>query len=171
MEIRVGFSTTTNWFSKIIRWVTRSKVSHTYIRVHDTFFDETFVLHVERKMHIQRGEDFDAENIPYEEYIIDDDRLDESMKKNLRHLGKKFHWSDWAGWFPVADKVAKTKIKPPAHRFKKMICVSYVLRVLNDAKITCLPYGVLTPELLRQWFDHYYKQYGWAKESFHVDSD
>jgi len=86
MEIRVGFSTTTNWFSRIIRWVTKSKVSHTYIRVHDKFFDQIFVLHVERVMYMVRGEDFDKENMPYEEYVINDKRLNVSMKKNLKHL-------------------------------------------------------------------------------------
>ena len=169
MKIRVGFSTTNTWFSRIIRWVTRSKVSHCYIRVYDEFFDTELVMHVERKMEMLRGEDFNKENIPYEEYIIDDDRLNESIKKNLRHLGKKFDWWDWAGWMPVADKLIKIKIKPPSYRFKKMICVSLVLRILNDAKITHLPYGIFTPELLRQWFDYYHEEFGWKKEILNVN--
>jgi hypothetical protein len=41
------------------------------------------------------------------------------------------------------------------------------IKVLNGAKITQLPYGVFTPELLRQWCDHYHKELGWIKESFH----
>jgi hypothetical protein len=166
MKIKVGFSTTDSLFSRLIRFCTRSKVSHTYIYVHDDFFDEPFVLHVERTMHLIRAEDFYKENRPVEEFTIEDERLALSMKENLKHLGKKFNWWDWAGWFPLVRRWVKVKLKSPTHSFPKLICVSYVLRVLNDAKITKLPYGVMTPELLRQWFNHYHEDLGWKKESF-----
>lgn len=163
MRIAVGFSTSDMLFSKIIRACTRSKVSHCYIRVHDEFLKTTLVLHVERTMGILRAEEFDLENHAYEEYMIDDERLDKSVAYNLKHLGKKFNWMDWFGWFPLFKRWIKTKVKAPAHSFQKMICVDYVLRVLNDADITHLPYGVMTPELLRQWFSYYYEKFGWQK--------
>ncbi len=163
MKIAVGFSTSGMWFSKIIRACTRSKVSHCYIRIHDEFLKTTLILHVEQTVRVHRAQEFDQENMAIQEYIVDDDRLDESIVHNLRHLNKKFNWWDWFGWFPLIKKWAKTKVKAPTHSFKKMICVDYVLRVLNDANITHLPYGVMTPELLRQWFEYYYEQFGWEK--------
>ncbi|MHA2280083.1 MAG: hypothetical protein ACXAC5_04305 [Promethearchaeota archaeon] len=151
------------WFSRIIRAVTRSKVSHCYIRVHDEFLKTTLILHVEQTVRVHRAKEFDLENIAIEEFVIDDDRLDDSIAHNLRHLNKRFSWWEWFGWAPLIKKWFKTKVKSPTHSFKKMICVDYVLRVLSDADIAHLPYGVMTPELLRQWFVHYYKQFGWEK--------
>ena len=163
MKIAVGFSRTDMWFSKIIRACTRSKVSHCYIRVYDEFLKTTLILHVEQTVRVHRAQEFDLENTAIEEFIIDDDRLDDSIVHNLRHLNKKFAWGDWFGWFPLFKKWVKVKLRSPTHSFKKMICVDYVLRVLNDAKITHLPYDALTPELLRQWFDYYYEQFNWTK--------
>jgi len=163
MKIILGFSTSATLFSKIIRFCTRSEVSHTYIRIYDDFFETSFVLEVERTMRILRSEEFDRDNVIVEEYEIDDERLDKSVKHNLKHLGKTFNWLDWFGWFPLIKKWAKTKIKSPTHSFKKMICVDFVLRVLNDADITHLPMGVLSPEILRQWTNEYFTKFGWKK--------
>lgn len=163
MRVSIGFSTGTGLFSKIIRVCTRSKVSHCYIRVYDTFLNTYLILHVERTMRVDRAQEFDDKNLVINEFIIDDDRLDESIANNLRHLNKKFNWFDWAGWFPLFKKWAKTKMKSPTHIFDRMICVDYVLHVLNDAKIAHLPHGVMTPELLRQWFEYYHEQFNWTK--------
>ena len=86
---------------------------------------------------------------------------DASITRNLEHLGKKFDWWDWAGWFPFITKWTKAKIKAPTHSFDKMICVDYVMRVLNNAGIARLPYGVMSPELLRQWCEYNYEELGW----------
>jgi len=163
MKIVVGFSTSDMWFSKIIRFCTRSKVSHTYIKIYDEFLEESLILHVERTMCILREKEFKRDNIIIEEFEIDDKRLDDSIKKNLKHLGKKFAWWDWFSWFPLVKKWLKTKIRNPSYSFQKMICVDFVLRVLNDSGMTHLPYNVLTPETLRQWFNYFYKRFGWQK--------
>ena len=91
MRIAVGFSTTGMWFSKIIRICTQSKVSHCYIRVYDEFLRTTLILHVEQTVRVHRAQEFDLENKAIEEFIIDDDRLDDSVIHNLRHLNKKFN--------------------------------------------------------------------------------
>ena len=73
MRISVGFSTSSMWFSKIIRLVTRSKVSHCYIRLYDEFLKTMLVIHVERTVEILRAKEFDRDNMALEEYVIDDD--------------------------------------------------------------------------------------------------
>lgn len=160
MKVAVGFSTSDMWFSSIIRFITNSKVSHCYIRVYDEFLKTNLVFHVERTMGILRAEEFDRDNRVVEEFVIDDERIDNSLILNLEHLGKKFNWADWFGWCPPASWWLKKRTKD--FTFNKLICVDYILRVLNDAGITRLPYGVMTPEMLRRWFFQYYNGFGWS---------
>lgn len=166
MKIRIGFSTTDAWFSKIIRFCTKAKVSHTYIRFYDETIGANMVVHVEKTMLMVLGEEFDKLNTPKVEYIIDGgDALQESMRENLRNLEKKFNWFDWVGWLPFLSGWMKRKVRSPKRTFNRMICVDYILRVLSDAKIAYLPEGLMTPELLRQWCDHHYELLGWEKEN------
>ena len=93
MKIVVGFSTTNSLISKIIRSFTKSEVSHSYIRVYDEFLKTPLILHADwGGVMFSHAEKFDIENRAAEEFIIDDTRLDCSIKKNLWHLGKKYHY-------------------------------------------------------------------------------
>jgi hypothetical protein len=163
MKVVVGFSTSSMIFSKIIRFVTRSKVSHCYLRIYDEFLKTSIVFHVERTVCIVRSQEFDAENFPKEEFEIDDPRLDAAIADALKHLGKKFNWIDWFGWMPLLSRLVKVKIKERNYNFKKMICLNLPLHILNEAGVTHLPYGVMTPELFRQWCNEFHKELGWKK--------
>jgi len=163
MKIVIGFSTSPSWFSKIIRFCTRSKVSHCYVKLYDDFLQTSLILDVERTVRIIREKEFVRDNNPAEEYEIDDRKLDESIKSNLRHLGKGFNWTDWFTWLPLIKKWFKVKLQNPANSIHKMICVDFVVRVLNEADLTELPMGVLTPETLRQWVNLFYEKKNWKK--------
>lgn len=163
MKIKVGFSVSDLWFSKIICLCTRSNISHTYISLYDTFFKTDLIVHVDGRVCIVREKEFVQENDIIEEFQITDSRLDVSVNNNLRHLRKKFNWWDFFGWMPIIKRWMKTKIKSPTQSFQRMICVDFVLKVLNEAGVTHLPYGIMTPEMLNQWFNHYYEKMNWIK--------
>jgi hypothetical protein len=121
---------------------------------------------------IVRGEDFNVQNIVLEEFEIDDIKLNKSIKGNLRHLGKPYdYWEifDWA-LFLRFKRWFKRKVKNPLQDPKKMICVDFVLRILNDAEIINLPVGLLNPQTFRDWCMENYEKLGWKRNIFYKSS-
>lgn len=167
MKIRVGFSRTNTILSKLIRWFTDSQISHTYIRIYDDFVGVPIVLHADKHpgVCIIHGPLFDIENEVYTEYEIDSDLLDGSIKKNFALLGLKYdRWNlfSWA-WVLTFKRWMEKKIENPIEDPKKLICVDFVLRILNGAKLTNLNIGNLTPQDLMNWMESNYVDMGWKK--------
>lgn len=167
MIVKIGFSTTNRIYSRIIRWFTKSNVSHCYIRLYDEFFDSEVVIHADMVgVILILSSKFDQENITVEEYEVHDRLfLKRSIKNNLRHLGKKYDWWNLFNWIWVIifKRWIKRKIMNPMEDPKKLICVDFVLRVLNEAEITSLPYNLFNPTSFRDWCRENYKKLGWEK--------
>lgn len=166
MRISLGFSRTNNFPSRAIRWFTKSHISHVYIRVYDRFFKAPFILSSDwGGVQFDLAEKFDMENIAVEEYIIDDPRLDDAIRKNFWHLGKGYAYVklfNWA-WAIILKRWVVRKVKDPATNPTKLICVDYVLYVLNDAGIINIPIGSMTPADLCKWCEENYERMGWRR--------
>lgn len=166
MKINVGFSRTNSIFSKLIMMFMSSNISHCYIRIEDSVLGVPVVIHSDFVgVVIEHADIFDKRNTAVEEYEIVDDNLDASIKSNLRFLGKGYDWMALFGWAPIIifKRWIKRKIKNPTTDPKKLICVDFVLHVLNEANITTIPYGFLTPKDLREWMNEKYKELDWNK--------
>lgn len=166
MRIAVGFSWTNTLVSKGIRWFTKSQVSHVYIRVYDSTFKTYFILHSDMPgVVFTLAEQFDKENTVIEEYIISDPRLDEALRKNLWHLGKKYDYVKIVNlaWAIILKRWFVRKIKNPEISPKSLICVDFVLYVLNDAGLTELPIGNMTQLELKEWFVKNHEACGWKR--------
>jgi hypothetical protein len=167
MKIAVGFSTTTLLVSRIIRWVTSSDISHSYIRFYDATLGVDIVCHADFPgVVIVPTSKFDSENIAIEEFEIDDARLNTSIRKNMRLIGKRYPRRKLIAWIPFVlfKKWLKRKVKNPLDDPDGLICVDFCLHILNDADITALPYDMLTPMDLRQWFRNNYEKFGWTRK-------
>lgn len=166
MKLRVGFSRTNTFLSKAIRWFTNSPISHTYIRLDDEFLGNPLIIHADLPgVVIVHASLFDKNNDVFCEYEIENESLDRALKKNLSLLGKKYnywHLLDWA-WFITFKRWVQKKIENPTEDPKKIICVDFVLRVLNCAKLTHLEIGSMTPKNLMEWIENHYKELGWKK--------
>ena len=114
------------------------------------------------------AEKFFIDNIPIEEFEVDDKRLDEAVKKNMWHLGKKYDYYklfNWA-WSIMLKRWFVRKMKDPLKSPKKLICVDFILYIFNEADITRLPIGFLTPIDLHKWCLENYKEMSWVHHLF-----
>lgn len=166
MKIKVGFSTTNTFYSKIIRWITKGNVSHVYIKLYDETLGTDIILHSDMPgVVIGLDEIFRIKNFTVEEYEIEDDRLNKAIKDNLWHLGKSYHYFKLIDWaiFIIFKRWLVRKIKDPITNPKKLICVDFVLFILNDAGITHLPIGFMTPFDLLKWCQENFEKLGWKR--------
>lgn len=166
MRIAVGFSATNTLFSRAIRFFTNSTISHTYIRFYDKTLKAYMILHSDfGGVQFSLAERFDAENVSMFEYIINDSCLDDSLRKNLWHLDKRYHyrkiWS-WM-WLIILKRWFVRKVKAPLLDPKKVLCTDFVLYILNEAKITDIDIGSMTPNDLLKWFEENYTNKNWKK--------
>lgn len=169
MRLSICFSTTNAFYSKIIRWLTGGSASHVYIRFFDQTLGTEMILHSDMPgVVFNLAEEFKIKNFTIEEYEIDDPRLDQAVKNNLWFLGKSYDYYkliNWA-WIIIFKRWFVRKIKDPSKDPKKIVCVDYVLYIFNEAGITCLPIGYLTPADLLSWCRENYNNLGWKQKIF-----
>ena len=166
MRIALGFSRTNNLPSRMIRWFTRSQISHTYIRLYIPTFRKHFILHADWDgVKFDLAEKFEIENIILEEYIVDDSRLDASIIKNLWHLGKKYDYIklfNWA-WAIILKRWFIRKVKDPVIDPKKLICTDFAIYIFNGAGITNLKIGHMAPADMVDWCRQHYESLNWKR--------
>lgn len=172
MKVALGFSRTNNLPSKLIRWFTKSQVSHTYLRLYVPTFKRYFVLHADWDgVKFELAEKFDTENIVIKEYIINDKRLDDAIVKNLWYIGRRYDYVklfNWA-WAIMLKRWIVRKVKDPSADPKKLICVDFNLYVFNGAGITNLPIGEMHPQELDKWCEDNREKMNW-KLVIHEDT-
>ncbi len=163
MKIRVGFSTTDFLHSRAIRYFIDAPISHTYIKFYDGFLGVDWVIHADWVGVVSKlGDIYDQENKIFEEYEFEDLRFKESIKKNLRLLGKKYDWGKiarWA-WLIIFKRWIKKKLENPTslENPKKIWCVDFCIKILEP--VISLPYGTMNPKDLREWMMENYQKYG-----------
>jgi hypothetical protein len=173
MKLCVGFSRTDSLISKTIRLFLGSNISHTYLRIHDEFLATPLIIHADwNGVEIMHADQFDKENIIIEEFEIIDEKLDVSLRKNLRLLGRRYDYLVLFGWaWTIAvrrwvKKKIEITIDDPKSIFedpKKIICVDFIIKVLNDSSVVKLRYKNYNPKTLNEWFNLNYSSRGWRK--------
>jgi len=160
VKIRIGFSTTNSFVSRVIRLAIGANISHTYVRFYDEFLGAELIIHADWPgVIIEDAELFEKRNIVIEEFEFDDPRFKESIRKSLRLLRKKYdYWNivGWA-WIITFKRWAKIKIKNLTDDPKKLICVDFCMRNMNP--VISLPYGTMNPFDLNQWLNAHYEEY------------
>ncbi len=164
MKLIVGFSTTNSLVSRVIRWFVKDKVSHTYIKFYDEFLGAWLIMHADWPgVIIEDAELFEIHNTVIEEYEIDDPRLKATLRKNLRHLRKKYDYWNTIGWAWVITfkRWSKKKFRNLMDDPKKLMCTDFVARFIGDN------YEVsneqFNPKTWRRWMDDNHKQHNWKK--------
>ena len=169
MKLAIGFSTTNSIWSKLIRWFTKANISHVYLKIWDQTFGTHLVLHSDWDgVQFDLLEKFSINNFTVEEYEIDDPRLDEAIKKNLWFLGRSYDYKkliSWA-WLIIFKRYIVRKIKEPSKDPKKIICVDFILFPTNEAGLTHLPIGYLTPIDFGKWCKENYESLGWTRKIY-----
>lgn len=166
MKFRVGFSTTNSLWSKLIRKITGSNVSHVYIRLEDDFLGAQLIIHSDlHGVAIDYLDTFKQHNQILVEYEMEHEDFEKVIKKNFRFLGKKYDYklllSHW--FFIIFKKYFTRKIQNPLKDPLKLICVDFCLMILNELEITQLPLKILVPDDLCKFLNEHHEKNNWRK--------
>ena len=135
--VRVGFSTRTkNIFSRLIRWLTGSKTSHTWLLFEDSFFCLPMVMEAtETGFRLIPYDNFKAEGNDIVAVIEPPYPLDEGVQQAARWLGERYDFTGLLGSVIVLlGRWFKRKWKNPLAASKAMFCSEAVVWVMRAAK-------------------------------------
>jgi hypothetical protein len=167
MKVRIGFSTTDSWISKVIRLTLKSEISHTYIRIYDSYLGIPVCIHSElgHGVRIQPGHQFDQENRTVDEFEIENEGLCQSIRQNMRLVGRPYDnfFLFKLFWTVKFRKWAISKIIRPLDDPKKLICVEWITKLINDSQMVSLPKCIYDPQTLREWCINNYQVLGWKR--------
>lgn len=133
--ILIGFSTSRSWISAVIRWFTRSKVSHAFISYYDPVYQEPMVLEADstgfRIITLAR---FNTSN-QVVEMVPPKIDVSGSMAFIGQWLGTPYDWKSLFGeGLVMLLRRLGRRIRNPFTSSSKLICSESVVRLLQHAK-------------------------------------
>lgn len=135
--IKVGFSThQKSIVSKIIRWFTKSKASHTWVLFEDTFFGMEMVMEsTDTGFRVVPFANFKAEGNDIVALVDPVAPLDEGVKAAAAWLGESYDFGGLFGSaFVLLGRWLRRKWANPWASAHAMFCSEAVVRVLQAAK-------------------------------------
>jgi hypothetical protein len=130
----VGFSTTNKLISRIIRWITKAKVSHTFLIVE--LYGKPWVVGAEfQGLSMMSVEKFQKGNMIKAVCRVPE-ITDEHLAVVMENLGEAYDFGGLIGGiFPQIGRWFKQKWKNPWADKKAMICSEFVALALQEAKV------------------------------------
>lgn len=133
----IGFSKNNGILSRLVRWATRSKVSHAYI-----IFDvagESVVLHSTRRgINFDLLSDFVSYNEPVADYIlmIDSDTEQRGVQSSIKLLDSPYDFLSLAGFaWVLACRAVGFEVRAPFKNRAAYHCSEFALTVLQNVDI------------------------------------
>lgn len=132
MNIRIGFSTSKTWYARVIRWFTKSKVSHTFFVVpalgHELVFEEgTFGWTVRTLEDLAKQDTIVALVTPKYPILV-------GFEKSLKDLGQPYGYGVLLGmFFVMIARSMGRRIRNPFRSAHSMICSERGISVLQDS--------------------------------------
>lgn len=131
--IRVGFSTSTAWYSRVIRWFTRAKCSHAFLIV-DVMGVELVLEEGVTGYSTRTLENMVKSGSTIVQIVEPCVPLDKGVTWSMARLGQRY---DYAGLFGMAWVVfwraLKKRVANPLASHKAMFCSEEVVRVLQES--------------------------------------
>ena len=152
-RVYIGFSTTNMLLSRLIRWFTRSKVSHCWFRVYDPTLEQWLVLSAGLLGYeIYLYPKYKKGNTVVAEFVSGMD-LFPATKEMVKDVGDTFDFCGLLGMGLVtaARRWFNTKIKNPFNDSGKMFCSEAVTRLIQLGKIEgagSFDPAITTPDML-----------------------
>lgn len=130
----VVFSTSKHLFSKVIRFVTRSKVSHASISVH-LYGVPVIIESTVGGVKIYPRDKFEKENtLVYEYEVIPD--VHDALQQAIEDVGEHYDYVGILGYIPVMiGRWFKKKVKNILASPTKMVCAEFVVKIDKDNKM------------------------------------
>lgn len=133
MHVRIGFSTSTAWYSRVIRWATRAAVSHTFL----------LLVLWGREMVLEEGvfgwslrtrDNFEASGNKIVELVTPHVSIDVAVRQSLDWLGQRYDYAGLVGmsWVMLTRWLGKMRRNPLASSHA-MFCSEAGARILQEA--------------------------------------
>ena len=156
MTVAIGFSTTKSITSRFIRWITRSRFSHSYVRYTNGNLKAEMVIDADPRGIIEKPlERVYGENSSWVELVPPTREKKRLLKRNLQFLaptlGTEFDYLSFFGRAVVIiGDFFRKKWKNPLSNKRKDICVENCLRLAVGAEPSLwrLDWESETPESL-----------------------
>jgi hypothetical protein len=148
LGVHIGFSTTGGWLSRIIRRMTGSPVSHSFVVYHSSAFGKDMVLEASGKgFRVMAWRRFDTENklVAMYRLKVDDAVVREALGKLADRLGDAYDTLSLIGY--LLRKWFRLKRVPFDSR-KKLVCSEAVALFLGWCGMPFEDVGVVTPKVL-----------------------
>ena len=148
LGVHVGFSTTGGWLSRIIRRMTGSPVSHSFVVYHSAVFGKDMVLEASgHGFRIMSWRRFDKENklVAMYRLKVPDEVLHQALGKLADRLGDAYDTLSLFGY--LLRKWFRLKRVPFDSR-KKLVCSEAVALFLGWCGMRFDDVGVVTPQIL-----------------------
>jgi hypothetical protein len=148
LGVHLGFSTTVGWLSRMIRRITGSPVSHSFVVYHSAAFGRDMVLEASGQgFRVMAWRRFDKENKLVAVYRINmpDSILHPALGKLADRLGDAYDTLSLFGY--LLRKWFRLKRVPFDSR-KKLICSEAVALFLGWCGLPFEDVGVVTPQML-----------------------
>lgn len=137
LGITIGFSTTNKLISRIIRWITRGKVSHSWVAYDDFTLGLRMVLQAEAwGFEVRPWARWCRENIWVAEFRLINGAQHSALRKRAREIGEKYDYKSAivAGVISWFRRWVRAKFSFRSHRTPgKLMCSEAVVRFLKDA--------------------------------------
>ena len=136
MSARIGFSTRKyNIVSKIIRFLTKSKVSHSFLVLKESYFEQEFVLEATTEgVRLVPFKKFEHENDVIGVFTPDVP-IDAGVRAQVELIGEMYDVPGLLGSaFVLLGRWFKKKWKNPFRSTKSQFCSELVTRALQSAK-------------------------------------
>ena len=148
LGVHIGFSTTGGWLSRIIRRMTGSPVSHSFVVYHSAAFGKDMVLEASgHGFRIMSWRRFDKENklVAMYRLKLPDEVLHQALGKLADRLGDAYDTLSLFGY--LLRKWFRLKRVPFDSR-KKLVCSEAVALFLGWCGMPFDDVGVVTPQIL-----------------------
>lgn len=134
VKVRIGFSTSRHLLSYVIRWFTKSKASHAWILVSDSFLGQDMVM--QATMGGFQMESFESFKKRHKVVTILDPNfpLDKGVQKAAHWLGFRYDYLGLFGsLFVIMGRWLNRKWKNPLNDSNALFCSEVAVMVLEES--------------------------------------
>jgi len=132
--MKIGFSTSPAIISRLIRWATRSRISHTFILVDDTMFQQPMVMEADWGGFRYTTYDFFLRSNTVVTIVEPKVPLDAAIRKAAQRLGENYAFDGIFGMvFVLLGRWLRRKWRNPFRSAHSVFCSEENTFIVQDA--------------------------------------
>lgn len=131
--VRIVFTASDRWLSRVIRWLSGGRVSHCFIQHPSQVWGGEWATEATWPIVLQRPAE-KARHCIFAEYACQFDATP-ALQKIRKEVGKWYSFDGFflMGWWLLIKKIFKTRIRHPFHSTKGDICSELLVKFFRSA--------------------------------------